>query len=310
MRNLKFLLVSLLLAFPLSSMADARDVPGAASWYFYVDLEQMRSGGPGKAVYDWLREEVMDEVKDDSGLDIEREVDRLIAWSMEDNKGVMVVEGNFSQNTRDIAMAFIASGGDINPLKSSGKTYFRFAGNDDIDDDVSYDAGNIKFQIDDLKKESWISTDVKNKIIVTATEGQMQELLASNGKIPGRGGQKGALLVLSAEKTLVQAGMRASALGEDTWDSNVLRNTEQAALLIAAAADKLSIEAKLTTIEAEMAESMASVVRGLISLAAFDDDMDAETMAVLRGTRVDAKDNSLTISMAINPGIVVSTLRN
>lgn len=310
MRNFKILLVGLLLALPLSSMADARDVPGAASWYFFVDLEQMRSGGPGKAVYDWLREEVMEDVKDDSGLDIEREVDRLIAYSMDDNKGVLVVEGNFSQNTKDIAMAFVASGGDINPFKASGKTYYRYGGNEELDDDISYDAGNIKFQIDDMRKESWISTDVKNKIIVTSTEEQMQAMLASNGKIPGRGGQKGALLVLSAEKTLVQAGMRASALGKDAWDSNVLRNTEQAALLIAAAVDKLSIEAKLTTVEAEMAESMASVVRGLISLAAFDDDMDAETLAVLRGTRVATKDNSLSISMAIDPGVVVSTLRN
>lgn len=310
MRNLKVLLVGLLLAFPLSSMADARDVPGAASWYFYVDLAQMRSGGPGKAVYDWLREEVMDDVKNDSGLDIEREFDRLIAYSMEDGNGVLVAEGNFSQNTKDITMAFIASGGDINPLKSSGKTYFRFAGNEDIDDDVSYDAGNIKFQIDELNKESYISTSVKNKIIVTSSEGQMQELLANNGKIPGRGGQKGALVVLSAEKTLVQAGMRASALGEGAWDSNVLRNTEQAALLIAAAADKLAVEAQLTTTEADMAQSLASVVRGLISLAAFNDEMDAETMAVLRGTRVETKGNSLSISMAINPNIVVANLRD
>lgn len=310
MRNFKFLLVGLLLAFPVSSMADARDIPGAASWYFYVDLKQMRTGGPGKAVYDWLREEVMDDVKSDSGLDIDREFDRLIAYSMENGKSVLVAEGNFSQNTKDIAMALIASGGDIIPLKSSGKTYYRFAGNEDIDDDISYDAGNIKFQIDQLHKESYISTSVKNKIIVTSSEGQMQELLANNGKIPGRGGQKGALLVLSAEKALVQAGMRASALGEGAWDSNVLRNTEQAAVLIAAAADKLAVEAQLTTTEAEMASSLASVVRGLISLAAFSDDLDAETMAVLRGTRVDTKGNSLSISMAIDPSVVVTNLKN
>ncbi len=310
MRGFKLLAVGFLLVYPALSLADARDVPGSASWYFYVDLEQMRAGGPGKAVYDWLRDEVMAEVKDDSGLDIEREVDRLIAYSMDDDQGVLVVEGNFSQTTRDIAMAFIASGGDINPLKSSGKTYFRYAGNDENDEEVAYDAGNIKFQIDGLKKESYISTDVRNKIIVTASEGQMQELLASNGKIPGRGGRKGALMVLSAEKALVQAGMRASALGADAWDSNVLKNTEQAALLIAATADKLAIEAQLTTIEADMAESLASVVRGLISLASFSDDTDAETLAVLRGTRVESKGNSLTVSVAIDPGLVVATLRD
>ena len=138
----------------------------------------------------------------------------------------------------------------------------------------------------------------------------MQELLANNGKIAGSRSHKGALMVLSAEKTLVQAGMRSAALGADQWDSNVLRNTEQAALLIAAVKDKLAFEANLTTTEADMAESMASVVRGLISLASFDDDMDPEALAVLRGTRVEARGNSLSISMAIAPGIVVSTLRD
>lgn len=310
MRNLKIFVVSFLLVFPVAAVADAGDVPGEASWYFFVDLEQMRSEGPGQALYEWLRDEVLEELKEDSGLDVERELDRIIAYAIGDKEGVLVLEGDFSQNTRDIAMAFVASGGDIIPLKSSGKTYFRFAGNDEIPDDVSYDAGNIAFKIDSLKEESYLSLDVNNKIIVTSTEGHMQELLANNGKVSGSRSHKGALMVLSAEKTLVQAGMRSAALGADQWDSNVLRNTEQAALLIAAAKDKLAIEAKLTTIEADMAESMASVVRGLISLASFDEDMDAETLAVLRGTRVETRDNSLSVSMAIAPAIVVSTLRD
>jgi len=119
--------------------------------------------------------------------------------------------------------------------------------------------------------------------------------------------------VLTAGKALLQAGMNSAALGADSdgdtgWESNILRNTEQVALLIAAAADKLAIEAKLITTEPDMAQSLASVVRGLISLLTFDDDMDAETAAVLRGTSVNANGNELVISMAIDPGLVVSNL--
>ena len=138
----------------------------------------------------------------------------------------------------------------------------------------------------------------------------MQEFLQNNGKIAGGGKRNGALVVLTAEKTLVQAGMNSDAFGGDAFDSNILRNTEHAALLVAAAADKLAIEAKLTTAEPEMAESMASVVRGLIGLAAFSDDMDEELLAVLRGTRVDTKDNSLSVSIAVDPSILVTALRD
>jgi hypothetical protein len=48
--------------------------------------------------------------------------------------------------------------------------------------------------------------------------------------------------------------------GDSGWDSNILRNTEQVAFMMAAAANKLALEAKLITTEPEMAESLASVI--------------------------------------------------
>jgi hypothetical protein len=71
---------------------------------------------------------------------------------------------------------------------------------------------------------------------------------------------------------------------------------------------KLAVEAKLITTEPDMAESLASVVRGLISLMAFNDEMDADAKAVLQTARVEAKGNSLSISMAIDSDLVVRTL--
>ena len=59
-----------------------------------------------------------------------------------------------------------------------------------------------------------------------------------------------------------------------------------------------------------MAESLASVARGLISLASFDDSMEPETAAVLQGARVEAKGNSLSLSLAVDPSLVVRTLDN
>jgi hypothetical protein len=87
-----------------------------------------------------------------------------------------------------------------------------------------------------------------------------------------------------------------------------LRNTEQVAFMMAAAANKLALEAKLITTEPEMAESLASVVRGLISLMAFNDEMDAEAVAMLQGTKVVSSGNSLSISLALDPDLVVQTL--
>ncbi len=308
MRFFKILAVLTLLAVSGAAAADAGSVPGNANWYFHVDLKQMRSGGPGVAMYDWLRDEVMTEIRDDAGIDVEKEVDRVTSYATGDDGAVLIVDGKLSQETRDKIMAFIAAGGDISPLKSKGKTYYHFGGNEEMDEDIVYEAGSIGFQVESLGEESWISMAVKNKVIITSTEGHMQELLASNGKVKGTRSVDDALMVLTAEKTLVQAGMKSGMLGEGDWDSNILRNTEQVAFLISAAANKLAFEAKLITTEAEMAESLASVARGLISLVMFDEELEPEVAAALQGTRVEAKGNNLSISVALDPELVVQTL--
>jgi hypothetical protein len=317
MRNLKILLAALLLAIPSLAAAAASDIPGTATWYFHIDLAEMRSADAGKVVYDWMSGEVFEDVKEETGVDIEGELDRVTAFSMEGQGPVFLFEGDISQVSQDRLMTFIAAEGDLKPLKSSGKSYYRFNGRDS-DGEVrkaKADDGNIEIQFDSLEDESWISMDLKNKVIVTGNEQQMQEMLKSGGKISGSRGHKGALVVLTAEKTLLQAGMNSSALGGDDdddsgWDSNILRNTEQVAFLVAAAENKLAIEAQFVTAEPEMAQSLASVARGLISLTAFSDDMDADAIAVLQGTKVEAKGNNLTISLAIDPDLVVSTLND
>lgn len=310
MRFLKILVAGLLLSLPVLATADVEDLPGSAVWYFHIDLEQMRKDGPGQGLYAWLQDEAFTDIKEDAGIDLDRELDSMTAFSLEGSGPVILFEGNISQETRDKIMTFIAADGDLTPLKASGKTYYYFSGTDG-DESLKLSDGDIEIDIESLEDEAWVSLALKNKILITGTEEQMQALLANNGKIAGRKSHKGALLVLSAEKTLLQAGMNSTAMGDDgnsAWDSNILRNTEQVAFMIAAAADKLALEARLVTTEPEMAESLASVVRGLVSLMSFSDEMDAETVAVLQGTKVEASGNNLSISLAIAPDLVVRTL--
>jgi hypothetical protein len=311
MRLLKILCATVLLAIPVAALADARDVPGSAEWYLHIDLEKMRSEDAGQAVYDWFRDEALDEVRDEAGIDIDKEVSRVTAFSVAGQGPVIVVEGKFSQQTRDKIMAIIAAEGDINPLKASGNKYYRIG--DDGEVTVSNEDGNVDITIDSLEDGGWISMDIRNKILFTGSEEQMKALLANKGRVPRGSKNNDALLVLTAEKTLLQAGMNSGLVDDDgdaDWDSNILRNTEQIAFLVAAAANKLAIEAKLITTEPEMAESLASVARGLISLASFDDSMEPEAAAVLQGTKVEAKGNSLSLSLAVDPSLVVRTLEN
>lgn|GEM_PF-772921 len=316
MRNLKLLISTLLLAITGLAVADAGDIPGAATWYLHVDLKKMRSEEAGKLIYDWFRDEALDEVREEAGIDIDKELDSLTGYSLEGQGPVFLFEGNISQESRDMVMTLIAAEGDLKSKKSSGKSYYRLTHDGDKDDEsgtANIDKDKLEVQLNALAKESWISLDLKNKVILTASEAQMKDMLKSGGKIAGGSSHEGALVVLTAEKALLQAGMNSSTLGADDdgdsdWDSNILRNTRQVAFLVAAAADKLAIEAKLITTEPEMAQSLASVARGLIGLVSLNGDMDAEAAAVLRDTTVEAKGNALSISLAVDPGLVVATL--
>ncbi len=57
-----------------------------------------------------------------------------------------------------------------------------------------------------------------------------------------------------------------------------------------------------------MAQSLASIVRGLIALSAFSDNMEPEIAEFLRSTKVDVVDNMLKVSVTLSPEIVVSAL--
>lgn len=137
----------------------------------------------------------------------------------------------------------------------------------------------------------------------------MKALLDNKGEVAADRDGAGAMLVLSADRSLVQAGLSTSDFEDDIgWDSNIIRNTKQVALLIADDSGKLAIEAQLLAAEKSMADSLASIARGLISLQIFNDDLDPEISQFLQNTSVDVDGTTLTIKVTLDPEAVVAAL--
>jgi len=313
MRYFKFLIVLFALAVPALAPADASNIPASATWYFHADFDAMREGKASRVVYDWLNAEVFEEIRGETGIDLHKEADRMTAFAAAGEGPVIVFDGNISTETQDkiVALAAAASGGELQALKSSGKAYYYFVnGNGSAEDKNSKDRDH-EFDMGSLDEEAYVSVAVKNKVLVTNTERQMKALLASNGEIDTAKMEKGALFVLRAERSLIQAGVNAAEMESgNQWDSNLLRNTKQVAVLLADLGEKLGFEAQLTTNEAEMASSLASIVRGLISLQAFNDDLDPDISAVLQTAKVDVAGNVLKLILALDPATVVAALED
>lgn len=308
MRILRLLIVGLLLIMPgFASAAVAPDsVPATSTWYFHADFEEMRTSDAGKHLYGWLQREVFEDIHDDAGIDLDKEADRITAFSDEESGAVVLLEGNISQESKDKLLAVAAGAESLETFEHKGKTFY-FAEGEGHDHDG--DNGNI--EINSFENGVYFTFALKGRLLATSTREKMEALLVSDGKLPRRKTTNGTLIVISAEKSLIQAGMKADQVDEDGeggWQSNILRNTEQVAVLVADVAGKIAVETQLIAKKPEMAESLASIVRGLISLTMFSDDMDPDISEFLQGTSVDVDGSKLKISVAVDPEMLIAAL--
>mgnify|MGYP001826350188 FL=1 len=96
--------------------------------------------------------------------------------------------------------------------------------------------------------------------------------------------------------------------GGDDWESNIVRNTKEAALLLADDSGNLAVEAQLVSHDPKMAEAIGGIVNGLIGLQAFNSELGPEIQNLIRNTKIDVLENVLSISTVIDPNVLVSIL--
>jgi hypothetical protein len=297
----------LLFSFPLhtSGAVTAGDLPGDTIWYMHADLEAMRTTESGSKIYAWFEDEVVEDISEETGIDLSAEVNSMTAFSDATNGTVVVIDGAITRESQErlLAIATMQAGGNIDLLEYKGMTYYHIG-----DEEDEGDWGNEPF--DDLEDSAWFSFALDNKAILTSTERQLQALLDNGGRIAGSGSHDGALFVLSADKSFVQAGMQADNMAseDDDWESNILRNTKQAAVLIADKDGMIAIEAQLVSADPKMAQAIGGIINGLISLQAFNSDLDPEIQELIRNTRVEVVDNTLSINTVIDPDTVLTVL--
>ena len=298
----------LLFSFPLQSggAVTAGDLPGDTVWYMHADLQAMRTTESGGKIYEWFEGEVVDDVSEEIGVDLNTEVNSVTAYSDATNGTVIVAEGPLTGESQErlLAMATLEADGDIDLLDYRGMTYYHVGD----EEDEGQPADEL---FEDLEDSAWFSFAIDGKAILTSTEKQLHALLDNGGNIAGAGSHDGALFVLSADKTFMQAGMQADNMAiedDDDWESNILRNTQQAALLMADKDGMIAIEAQLVSRDPKMAEAIGGIVNGLLSLQAFNSDLDPEIQELIRNTRVEVVDNTLSINTVIDPEVVAGVL--
>ena len=301
----RFLIVAMMtIIVPLSAMAGIKqgDLPANAQWYFHADLKELQKSEAGKFLYTLMEEGALAEVKEDTGFDVGESIDAITAYANIEEGVVVVVDGELSQDDKDKLMALIAlqsegSNTAFKPKSYKGANYYRLS---EKDESHKHDNGNGS--LDTLDEEAFLCFDVKGKILLTSSAATMERLIGEKGRIKVAKKDAGTLFVMTADRSFIQAGMQPGEFGEEAdFDSNLIQNAKQLAMLVSDKAGNLSIEAMLIATDPGMAESLGGIVRGLIGLAALDDSMEPEVAKIVRSTKVDVKDTALSVSVSVEP---------
>jgi hypothetical protein len=305
MTHLRILILCCLTLLPLAATADlnADDLPQGAVWYLHADLEQMRASESGGELYGWFESEVLIEIDDELGINVNDEIDRVTAFSDSGDGAVIVVEGAISNELRDSLLDLARREGDLEERSHGGRDYFLYG-----EENSSHGAHGM----DSLEDGGFFTFAVDGKFIAASDEQRLRAMIDSKGRIVGAAAHDDALFVLTADKQFVQAGMRTGAFADDDddWDSNIIRNTEQAALLVSDQDGLIAVEAKLLSRDALMTRSIGNIVNGLISLQAFNSDMEPAIASVLLNTKVSVTDKVLSISTVLEPAAILKILED
>lgn len=303
------LTILLLLLFipPMAPAAvTAQDLPDNTVWYLHADLQALRTSESATGLYAWFDDEIGEEITEEIGIDLNTEVNSITAYADTSHGTVVVSDGPLTKASQErlLAIATIEADGDFDVREYKGMIYYHVGD----EDDEGYRSDE---PFEGLEDSAWFSFAIDGKAILTSTEAQLKVLLDNGGRIAGAGSHDGAMFVLSADKTFVQAGMQADNMAiddDDDWESNILRNTRQAAVLLADKDGLIAVQAELVSTDPRMAEAIGGIVNGLISLQAFNSELDPEIQDLIRNTRVEVRESTLSINTVIDPDVVAIIL--
>jgi hypothetical protein len=294
------LLLLSLLALPAAQAFDASELPAGAQWYVHADLAEMRSSEVGKHLHDWLEDNVFDDIRDETGIDLARKANALTAFSDGEQNVAVVLAATLSDDDRDTLLALAGTSGDLDITKFGDAQYYRIS-------ELSSPSGNLEIDSDEL----FFSLAERDRLVVASERGLLEAILSGTQAMPKATG--GALLVLNADRSLMQGGLDTQARDgrqSGPWDSNILRNARQLAFALSDQRGLAALEIRLIADDARMAESLGSIVRGLIGLYALSDEANEDVSAMLASTKIDVDGNALAIRSEVQPDIAIRLLND
>lgn len=283
------------------------DLPAGSNWYVHINLDLVRNSEVGRQFVLETMDEALDEIQSELNIDIQNEIEGITIFGGElpvrgkrSNDGAVILHGAISEDTRAaLVPALEKKGANIRTAFVNGLTYYTI---ENEDGGTTYGDGSGQ----ESEEEYWDDREViyfsfgSTQTLITSNLEMMQTFLAASGYLGGfERVDSDALLVLQADRALLQGGANTSVDIDVDWDSSVLKNVDSVAVVVAEEQGGVQIDAQLTANSAEVAMSVRNIVEGLVALKALSDS-DGVIGDVLRNVRFKNEGSVLNVSIPLS----------
>ena len=281
------------------------DLPTDSNWYVHINLDLIRNSDVGRQFVLETLDEALDDIQDELGVDVRNEIEGVTVFGGElpvrgshVSDGAVILHGPISDETQAALLSALEQKRAL--VSTSYDNSLAYYTVEDENGEMTYtdEDGTVRVQ-------SWGDHEVlyfsfgDTQALITQSMEMMQIFLDAGGYLGGfESVDSDALLVLQADRALMQGGANTSAEIAGDWDSSVLKNLDAVALVIAEDNGGLQISAQLMADSAEVAMSVRNIVEGLVALKALSDS-DGAIGDILRNVRFQNDGSVLHVDVPI-----------
>ena len=300
--KLPFIAALCLLPLAISAAPANLALTPETAWYVHADLLEMRQTPSGQMLYGWLEREVIEDVEQEFGINLRDELDGVTVFgSGENEEPAVVLHGFISAATRDVVLARASEEARVTTENAFGRTYYR------IDEPGRNDPAEAKQIAQHHGDGAWLAFGDTGQTLVTTNRALLETFLAGDAHFTTT--VPDGLLVIQAERAMLQGGLDAGAakLEGGPWESQMFQNVRQIGLVVADDNGLMSVRADVVAVTPEMAQAVANIIQGIVSLKAVADE-EPEAAELLSRVKTETVGDRVTMSLLVEPEKLVRFL--
>ena len=288
-----------------AAVLNSSSLPDGSNWYVHVNLELIRNTDAGQQLMMGTVDEALEDIEEELGIDFGEFVQAvtLFGGSIPNsndrlNNGAVVLHGTISEADQQKLLARLElEDAEVSTAYEGSLAWYTVAehsGTITITDE--YDNTETKSWGDD--EELYFSFGA-TQTLVTHNQELMQTFVNSNGYLGGfKNDDADTLVVLHADRALMQGGANTSIDIDDHWDSSILKNLNSVALVVAEQSGGIQLSAELTAASEDAAMAVRNIVEGMVALKALEggDDVIGN---LLRQVKFENDGSILRINVAV-----------